>query len=259
VLRDGIRMRGVTFRYPGTDRTAVIDVDLFLPAGATVALVGDNGAGKTTLVKLLARLYDPTEGCVTVDGRDLRDIDPHAWRSRVSAAFQDFVKFEFTARTSVGLGDLPRRDDDRAVASALRRGDALAVVDGLPRGLDTQLGTRFEGGTDLSQGQWQRLALARAFMRPDPVLLLLDEPAAALDPAAEEALLHTFTVGARAAAARSGAVTVLVTHRISSGRLADLVVVLEHGRVVETGSHADLLSAGGRYAELYELQARAYR
>jgi ATP-binding cassette subfamily B protein len=177
----------------------------------------------------------------------------------VSAAFQNFVKFEFTARTSVGLGDLPRLDDDRAVVSALRRADALAVVDRLPRGLDTQLGTRFEGGTDLSQGQWQRLALARAFMRPDPVLLLLDEPAAALDPAAEEALLRTFTGAARAAAAHSGAITVLVTHRISSARLADLVVVLEHGRVVETGSHAALLSAGGRYAELHELQARAYR
>jgi ATP-binding cassette subfamily B protein len=258
-LRDGIRLRDVTFRYPGTERTALTGVDLFLPAGRTVALVGDNGAGKSTLVKLLARLYDPTAGAITVDGLDLRAFDPTAWRRRVSAAFQDVTKFEFTVREAVGIGDLRRADNDRAVGAALRRGGAVTVVDHLPRGLDTQLGRRFDGGTDVSHGQWQRLALARAFMRTEPLLLLLDEPAAALDPDAEQALVRGFTGSARAAAARTGAITVLVTHRLATARAADLIVVLDGGRVVESGGHTDLLAAGGLYAHLHELQARAYR
>ncbi|WP_026257273.1 ABC transporter ATP-binding protein [Actinopolymorpha alba] len=258
-IRSAIEFRNVAFLYPGTDRPALQDVNLALPAGSTVALVGENGAGKSTLVKLLARLYDPDEGQVLVDGRDLRSMDPSAWRSRVAAGFQDFVRFAFTARETVGVGDVDRIKDRAAVAKALERGDATAVVERLPSGLDTQLGRDFSEGHELSGGQWQRLALARAFMRDEPLLLLLDEPTAALDPEAEHALFERFTAASKAAAHRSGGVTVLVSHRFSTVRMADLIVVLHDGQVEEMGSHEELLARAGRYAHLFELQARAYR
>ena len=258
-LRDGIRLRDVSFAYPGTDRQVLDSVDLFIPAGASVALVGENGAGKSTLVKLLSRMYDPTAGQVLVDGLDLADIDPVAWRERMSAGYQDFVKYEFTAREVVGIGDLSRRYDDPALAGALQRGEAQVVVDNLPRGLDTQLGTQFSDSSELSGGQWQRLALARAFLRERPLLLLLDEPTAALDPEAEHALYERFAEASRIAGAETGGITVLVSHRFSTVRMADLIVVLTDGRIAEVGSHQELLAAGGQYAELFEVQARAYR
>jgi ATP-binding cassette subfamily B protein len=257
-LTSGIELRNVGFSYPGTDSAVLSDVNLVLPAGSAVALVGGNGAGKTTLVKLLARMYDPTTGRVLVDGVDLATISADSWRSRLSAGFQDFVKFELTAREVVGLGDIERASDE-AVRAAISRGDAESVVAGLPRGLDTQLGKKFTDGVELSGGQWQRLALARAFMRERPLLLLLDEPTAALDPEAEHRLYEQYAAAARIAAAETGGVTVLVSHRFSTVRMADLIVVMHEGRVEEVGSHQELLAAAGRYADLFELQARAYR
>jgi len=258
-ITSGIQLRNVGFSYPGTDSAVLADVNLVLPAGSAVALVGENGAGKTTLVKLLARMYDPTTGRILVDGVDLATISPDAWRPQLSAGFEDFTKFELTAREVVGLGDVRREFDDAAVLAAVSRGDAESVVAGLPRGLDTQLGKKFTDGVELSGGQWQRLALARAFMRERPLLLLLDEPTAALDPEAEHRLYEQYAAAARIAAAETGGVTVLVSHRFSTVRMADLIVVMHKGRVEEVGSHEDLLASGGRYAELFELQARAYR
>ncbi len=258
-LRTGIRLRDVEFSYPGAETPVLTDVNLFLPAGSTVALVGENGAGKTTLVKLLARMYDPTAGALLVDGADLRTIDPASWRLKMSAGFQDFVKYEWSARDVVGIGDTDRIDDEAAIRKALVRGDAEPVVDKLPDGLDTQLGKKFTGGVELSGGQWQRLALARAFMRERPLLLLLDEPTAALDPEAEHLLFERFAEASQVAARETGGVTVLVSHRFSTVRMADLIVVMIDGRIAEVGSHEELVELGGRYAELFEMQARAYR
>ncbi|HET6739483.1 MAG TPA: ABC transporter ATP-binding protein [Kribbella sp.] len=258
-ITEGIELKDVGFCYPGSDSAVLSGINLSVPAGAAVALVGENGAGKTTLVKLLARMYDPTTGRILVDGNELATIQPDAWRSRLSAGFQDFVKFEFTAREVVGIGDLERAGDDDAVRAAIVRGDAESVVAGLPKGLDSQLGKKFTGGVELSGGQWQRLALARAFMRERPLLLLLDEPTAALDPEAEHRLYEQYAEAAKVAATETGGITVLVSHRFSTVRMADLIVVMHRGRVEEFGTHEDLLAAGGRYAELFELQARAYR
>ena len=264
VLRDGIQLRGVSFAYPagrpdGAPRMALRDIDLHLPAGATVAFVGANGAGKSTLVKLLARLYDPTDGAVLIDGVPLIEMDPMAWRARISAGFQDYATFEFLAIDSVGVGDLEQRTNRKRVASAAVDGQAHDVIASLPAGLDTQLGTAFDGGVGLSGGQWQRLALARAFMRDRPLLMLLDEPTAALDPAAEHALYEHYASTAHDLAATTGAVTVLVSHRFSTVRMADLIVVVENGQITEVGPHDELMRAGGHYARLFELQARAYR
>lgn len=264
-LTHGIELRDVAFAYPGSDTPVLTNINLTLPAGSTIALVGENGAGKSTLVKLLARLYDPTHGTILVDGQDLRDISPESWRLRTSAAFQDFVNFEFTAAGSVGIGDLPRMGDLSTVRAALEQGDAVDIIDGLPNGIETQLGKRFSDGIDLSVGQWQRLALARGFMRTagnpeqEPLLLLLDEPTAALDPDSEHALYDRFAAAAVRSGSRIGTITVLVSHRFSTVRMADLIVVLHHGRIIEVGTHQELITTNGLYAELFELQARAYR
>ncbi|MBY8884486.1 ABC transporter ATP-binding protein/permease [Streptomyces sp. PTM05] len=256
-LVDGIRLQDVTFGYHGSREPVLRGVDLTLPAGATVAVVGENGAGKTTLVKLLTGMYRPTAGRITVDGTDLADIEPARWRERTTAAFQDFSRYQLTARQAVGVGDLPRADDDAAVRSAVRRADADATVERLPNGLDTQLGRYFSDGTELSGGQWQRLALARALMREEPLLTVLDEPTAALDAATESALYARWAQAAREGAGR-GAVTVLVSHRFSTVRTADVIVVLEGGRVTEVGGHEELMTAGGPYSQLFTLQARGY-
>ena len=256
-LRAGIRLRGVGFSYPGASAPAVADLDLFLPAGSTVAVVGDNGAGKSTLVKLLTRLYDPSHGTIEADGIDLRHIDPRSWHERTSAHFQDFVRYEFTARETVGIGDLTRLDDDESLRAAAREAGAAEVVAGLPAGWATQLGRRFTGGINLSGGQWQRLALARAFMRRDPLVLVLDEPTAALDPEAEHALFERFAAAA-CATRHTGGITVVVSHRFTTVRTAGLIVVMAAGRIAEVGTHNYLLDRGGLYRELFDLQAKAY-
>jgi ATP-binding cassette subfamily B protein len=256
-LTEGIRFEGVSFSYPGTTREVLHDVDLTLPAGSVVAVVGENGAGKSTLVKLLARMYAPTAGRVTADGVDIGRIDVEEWRERLAGAFQDFARLEFVAATTVGLGDQPRQDDRVAVGTAVERAGATPVVDDLRDGLDTQLGPSWETGVDVSFGQWQKLALARGYMRPEPLLLVLDEPTAALDAETEHALFEQFAAGARTETT-NGRVTVLVSHRFSTVRMADLIVVLDGARVAEVGSHAELIARAGIYAELYSLQASSY-
>ncbi|HSU14830.1 ABC transporter ATP-binding protein [Longimicrobium sp.] len=256
-LADGIVFENVSFRYPGTERWALRDVSFRIPAGCVIALVGENGAGKTTLVKLLCRMYEPTEGRILVDGVDLADIEAGAWRSRLSAAFQDFARFELTAQHTVGVGDLSRVDDRDAAGAALERAGAGGVLGALPAGLGAQLGARWEGGVDLSTGQWQKLALGRALMRRDPLVVFFDEPTASLDALAEHALFERYAREARSGAAR-GAVTVLVSHRFSTVRSADLILVIDGGGVTELGGHDELLMRDGLYAELYTLQARSY-
>ena len=258
VLRRGITFREVSFGYPPDGGLVLDGVDMHLPAGAAVALVGENGAGKTTLVKLLTGMYQPTAGQVLLDGVPLADLDLAAWRERTAATFQDFVRFELLAAEAVGVGDLPRMSQPAALESALERADATAVAASLPEGLDTRLGRSFTGGQELSGGQWQRLALARGMMRDLPLLLILDEPTASLDAITEAALFERY-LSARQLASRSGAITLLVSHRFSTVRMADLIVVLDQGRITASGDHASLIRAGGLYAELYELQARAYR
>jgi len=222
-----------------------------------VALVGDNGAGKSTFVKLLCGFYQPTGGRITVDGTDLADIDIEQWRASLSGAFQDFCRFELIARETIGVGDTSAMDDPVLVGDAAVRGGAAPVVASLPDGLATQLGRTFDG-VDLSQGQWQKLALARSQMPRRPLLYVLDEPTASLD-AASEYELYTQIIGAARQAASEGAITLLVSHRMSTVRAADLIVVLDGGKVVEIGTHAELMSAARVYAELFTLQSRAYQ
>lgn len=257
-LREGIRLEGVSFAYPGTDRLVLEDVDLTLPAGTVVALVGENGAGKTTLVKLLCKLYEPTAGRILVDGAPLARMPADDWRQRLAGAFQDFFRFELPARQSVGVGDVPRVDDEPAVATAVGRAGAADVVERLPAGLATQLGPTWPGGVEVSFGQWQKLALARGFMRDEPLLLVLDEPTAALDAETEHALFERYAAAARDGAAE-GRITVLVSHRVSTVRMADLIVVLDGRHVVQVGTHDELIARGGPYAEIYGIQAAAYR
>jgi ATP-binding cassette subfamily B protein len=255
-IKRGIRLEGVSFRYPGTERFVLEDVSIDLPAGKVVALVGENGAGKTTLVKVLCRFYEPDSGRITVDGVDLRRIPADAWRARVAGAFQDFMRFEFRAQRTVGLGDLPREELIPAVEAAVARGGASDMIERLPQGLATQLGPTWSDGVEVSFGQWQKLAVARGFMRDEPLLLVLDEPTAALDAETEHALFQSFSEQSRAASSR---ITVLVSHRFSTVRMADLIVVLDGARVREAGSHDELMGRAGLYAELYEIQARGYR
>ena len=255
-LAEAIRFEQVSFAYPGTDRFVLDDVNLELPAGAVVAVVGENGAGKTTLVKLLAKMYEPTRGRILIDRTDLARIDATEWRTRLAGAFQDFFRFEFQARHTVGVGDLPRLDDDPAVVTAIGRAGADDVVVRLRAGLATQLGPTWPGGVDVSFGQWQKLALARGFMRDQPLVLVLDEPTAALDAETEHALFERYAGAARG---REGTVTILVSHRFSTVRMADLIVVLDGARVAEFGTHEALMAKRGQYAQLYSIQAAAYR
>ncbi len=255
-LTEGIRFEHVSFAYPGTSRLVLEDVNLELKPGTVVAIVGENGAGKSTLVKLLCRMYQPREGRIFVDGIDLARIPADEWRSRLAGAFQDFFRFEFRARHTVGIGDVPKLDDDLAVVAAVDRAGAADVVAKLTSRLETQLGPTWPVGVDVSFGQWQKLALARGFMRPQPLLLVLDEPTAALDAETEHALFERYAAAAHSSTDR---ITILVSHRFSTVRMADLIVVLDGARVVEVGTHEDLLAKGGQYAELYQIQAAAYR
>ncbi len=259
-LGDGIRLDRVSFAYPGTTRRVVDEVSLTLPAGSIVAIVGENGAGKTTLVKLLAKMYEPTGGTILVDGRPLSRMPADRWRERLAGAFQDFYRFEFLARQTIGLGDVPRVDDEPAVAAASSQAGADDVIARLPAGFQTQLGRTWPEGVDVSFGQWQKLALARGFMRARPLLLVLDEPTAALDAETEHALFERYAAAARRDAAdRSGRITILISHRFSTVRMADLIVVLDGARVVEAGTHGELMARRGHYADLYGIQAAAYR
>ncbi len=257
-LTSGIRLDRVSFRYGGAERDSLSEVSLDLPPGTVVAVVGENGAGKSTLVKILAGLYEPADGQVIIDGIDLADYDTLAWRRSISAAFQDNARFEFTTGVTIGLGDVTVLADRNEIERAVRVGASDSVIESLPRGLDTQLGTSWEQGVALSGGQWQRLAISRSMMRPSPLLLILDEPTSALDAATEHELFHRYAAAAHQARERN-AITLLVTHRFSTVAAADLVVVLEHGKITEVGSHDELIAAGGQYAELYELQAAGYR
>lgn len=256
-VRHGIEMESVSYRYPGAKNAALQDVSLSLPVGTVVAFVGENGSGKSTLVNLLTGLILPTAGSVRLDGRDVRELDLHGFRERLAGAFQDHVRFEFTVRDCVAVGDLAVRTDEAVVLQAVHDGAADAVLRSVPSGLSTQLGATWPGGVDLSGGQWQRLAIARGMMRRAPVLRVLDEPTAALDAATEHELFDRYAAAARAGR-ESGTITVLVTHRFSTVAAADLVVVLDRGRVVEQGTHAELIRRQGQYAQLYRIQAAGY-
>ena len=259
-----IEFKNVSFKYPGADRYALKNVNVKLRAGSVIAIVGENGAGKTTLVKLLARMYQPTEGQIFVDGKDLSRFEPQAWRTRLAGAFQDFFRFELYAKTTVGIGDEPQMSNGNAVANAVNRAGADDVVDQLKNGLDTQLGPGWPEGVEVSFGQWQKLSLARGFMREKPLLLLLDEPTAALDAETEYALFERYAAGIRRSdegdnQSVDGSITLLVSHRFSTVRMADQIIVLDGASLIEAGSHEELLARDGQYASLYETQAAAYR
>lgn len=258
-LHDGIRFDHVSFAYPGASRLALEDLSVTLPRGAVVAIVGENGAGKTTLVKLLAKMYEPTSGAILIDGVPLSRIAASDWRARMSGAFQDFFRFEFRARHTIGLGDLGRLEDEPAIVTAVERAGAGDIVAGLKFGLDTQLGPTWPNGADLSFGQWQKLALARGFMRDDPLVLVLDEPTAALDAETEHALFERYAAAAHSEKSGNGRITILVSHRFSTVRMADLIVVLDGARLVEVGTHEQLVANHGTYSELYNIQAAGYR
>ncbi|HEX2699772.1 MAG TPA: ABC transporter ATP-binding protein [Acidimicrobiales bacterium] len=252
--RREIRFEGVRFRYPGRDTDVFTSLDLTIPAGRSLAVVGRNGAGKTTLVKLLARLYDPTGGRITVDGIDLRDLDPSGWQERVAAIFQDFIRYPLSAADNVGFGALRRAGDVEALERAARRAGIADVIERLPSGWDTVLSRQYRGGVDLSGGQWQRVALARALFATDAGagVLVLDEPTANLDVRAEAELYDRFLELTR------GVTTLVISHRFSTVRRADRIVVVENGRVVEEGTHATLVASSGGYAEMFALQAARF-
>ena len=248
-----IRFEGASFTYPGVDTPALDGVDLDLRPGERVALVGANGAGKTTLAKLLVGLYRPTEGRIWVDGVDLAEVDPSEWRLHVAAVFQDYVRYEIAAGDNIGFGDLAKLNNLPAIEAAAGRSGADGVIADLSAGYDTVLGRAYdEQGQDLSQGQWQKLAIARAYLR-DASVLVLDEPTAALDAKAEVDVYRQFRDVSQ------GKSVMLISHRLGSARLADRIIFLEKGRVVEEGTHAELVALDGRYAEMYSVQAGWYR
>ncbi|GHA70590.1 ABC transporter ATP-binding protein [Lysobacter bugurensis] len=251
-IQRGFVFENVGFRYPDTEGWALRHLDFQLRAGEVLALVGENGAGKTTLVKLLARLYDPDEGRILLDGRDLREYDLDDLRGQIGVIFQDFVRYHLTAAENIGVGRVDAMHDRNRVRSAAHRAAADAMVESLPEGYDQIVGRRFRQGVDLSGGQWQKLAIARAYMR-DAQVMILDEPTAALDARAE------FEVFQRFKALSAGRTAVLISHRFSSVRMADRILVLADGRLEASGTHEELLAQGGRYAELFELQAAGYR
>jgi ATP-binding cassette subfamily B protein len=251
-IRSGFEFRHVSFSYPGSSHQVLSNVNLVFDPGERIALVGENGAGKTTLVKLLARLYDPTEGQILLDGIDLREYDVEDLRHEIGVIFQDYMRYDMLAAENIGFGRIEDAQDEERVRHSAEKSLAAAVVAALPKAYHQMLGRRFEDGVDLSTGQWQKMALARAYMR-DAQILILDEPTASLDARAE------FQVYQRFVELTSGKMAVLISHRFSTVRMADRILVLEHGRIVEQGSHRQLVALGGKYSELFELQAAGYR
>jgi ATP-binding cassette subfamily B protein len=254
-LRAGIEFDNVTFSYPGGTEPAVADLTLHIRSGELIALVGENGAGKSTLVKLLLRFYDPDRGAVRAGGVDLRDVDPEPLRSRIGVLFQDYASYELSVRENVMMGRPTGRDtphSDARVMQALRDARSDWLVKRMPRGLDSRVGRLFEGGHDLSGGEWQRLALARIMYR-DADIWILDEPTSSLDPEAEAGIFAELKENLK------GRIGIVISHRFSTVRIADRIAVIAGGRVAELGTHAELLLAGGRYAQLFELQAAGYR
>jgi ATP-binding cassette subfamily B protein len=251
-LQQGIAFEGVSFRYPGTEMDVLKDISLQIRPGEHVALVGENGSGKTTLVKLLCRLYDPTSGTVRFDGTDLRELRVNDLRDELAVVFQDYARYHLTARENIWLGNVALPPESPRIEEAAHRTGADAVIAALPEGYETQLGRQFEKGAELSIGQWQKVALARAFLR-DTQIIVLDEPTAALDPKAEAAVFEQFHALAK------GRTAILISHRLSTVRMADRILVMVDGRIAEAGAHAELLERDGVYAELFQTQARPYR
>jgi ATP-binding cassette, subfamily B, bacterial len=253
IVKDGIRFENVSFSYPGSDRPVLNNISLHLPLGEKLAIVGENGSGKTTLIKLLTNLYAPTSGKILLDGVDLRDWDIDVLRRRIGVIFQNFVQYQFTVGENVGVGDVEHLDDRQEWQIAATKGMATPFIDTLPEKFDTQLGKWFKGGQELSGGQWQKIALARAFMRSDADILILDEPTAAMDAEAEMNIFNHFR------SLTQDRMVVLISHRFSTVRMADKIVVMANGEIIEQGSHEQLLKAEGRYAHLFSLQAAGYQ
>lgn len=251
-IRDGFLFEKVSFSYPGMSRRVLDSLDFRIAKGERIALIGENGQGKTTIVKLLARLYDPTEGRILLDGVDLRDYNIEELNREIGVIFQDFVRYEMTARQNIAVGRIELAPQNGDIEDAARRSMADAVIKRLPHGYEQLLGRRFEGGADLSGGEWQKVALARAYLR-DAQLLILDEPTAALDARSEYEVFQRF------AELTSGKMALLISHRFSTVRMADRIVVLENGKLAEEGSHSELMRLGGRYSQMFELQASSYR
>lgn len=255
-LNRGISLDNVSFTYPGQDTTAVDQVSIHLPAGSVVALIGENGAGKTTLSKLLLGQYEPDQGRIDIDGRALSSLDAQGWATRTSGLVQDFAKLQGPIREAISVGATTRLTHPQ-IREAVEAAHAGSIVDDLPAGINTQLGLAFSA-RDLSHGQWQRLALARGLTRPHPLLMVLDEPTSALDPQVEHQLFDAFFTRASTIARSHGGIALVVSHRLSTTSNADLILVMDHGRIVESGTHDALMTANGRYAELYRIQNRAY-
>jgi ATP-binding cassette subfamily B protein len=251
-IKDGFQFEKVAFSYPGSDRAVLHNIDLRIAKGEKIAIIGANGAGKTTLVKLLARLYEPTEGRILLDGVDLRDYAVEDLRREIGVIFQDYMRYDLLVKENIGFGNLDRLTDRSAIETAARKGQASEMIARLPDTYDQVVGRRFEGGVNLSGGEWQKIALARAYMR-DAQVLILDEPTATLDARAE------YEVFLRFAELTQGRTSVLISHRFSTVRMADRILVLSGGQISEQGSHQELVGAGGLYAELFELQAAGYR